>query len=442
MNTLSALVRSAAEPLVESVHDYDSLLEVVGSRHFVLIGEATHGTHEFYRERAEITKRLIEEKGFNGVVVEADWPDAYRVNRFVRGAGQDREAVEALGGFIRFPQWMWRNADVLDFIGWLRTHNEERADSARTGFYGLDIYSMHASAEAVIAYLDRVDAAAAARARRHYSCLDRFGTDTQTYGLATGLGMAPSCEKFVIAELVALRRREMEYLRHNGQTATDEYFCAEQNARVVRDAEEYYRHMFRREFSSWNLRETHMMQTLVSLQQHLARYQAPARMVIWAHNSHVGDARATQMSRRGELSLGQLVREQFKTDCLLIGQTTYSGTVTAAPEWDAPAERRNVAPAEENSIEALFHDTGASRFLLNTAVTDEVTFHLDGERSERAIGVIYRPDAGVTDHYFKARLAHQFDVVLHFDRTRAVEPLERTTRWEAGEVAETFPTGL
>ncbi len=442
MSALSDRVSEAAEPLAGSPDDYDSLLDLVGDARFVLIGEASHGTHEFYRERAQITKRLIFQRGFNAVAVEADWPDAYRINRFVHGVSEDVDSVEALSGFKRFPQWMWRNADVLDFVGWLRGHNDEQVfEDRKCGFYGLDLYSLHASIEAVLDYLRKVDPEAAKRAREHYSCLEHFGKEIQTYGYAAGFGLTPTCEDAVVQELVALRRKAMEYLQRDGQVAADAYFCAEQNARVVQNAEEYYRSMFRREISSWNLRDTHMMESLISLADHLGKQEAPAKIVVWAHNSHLGDARATQMSERGEFNLGQLVRQRFRKEAVLIGFTTYEGTVTAASDWDAPAERKNVRPGHRESYEALFHDVDLPRFFLDLRRND-ISTALRTERLERAIGVIYRPETEMISHYFNARLSDQFDAVLHFDHTRAVEPLERTAEWELGEVEETFPSGL
>ena len=252
-----------------------------------------------------------------------------------------------------------------------------------------------------------------------------------------------TCEDAVVQELVALRRKAMDYLQRDGQVAADAYFCAEQNAAVVRDAEEYYRNMFRREVSSWNLRDTHMKESLVSLAEHLSRQQgAPAKIVVWAHNSHLGDARATQMGERGELNLGQLVRERFGTEAVSIGFTTYTGSVTAASDWDGPAERKQVRPGHPDSYEALFHEVDTPRFFLNLRDNAQLAAQLRTERLERAIGVIYRPETEMQSHYFHARLPDQFDGVIHFDHTRAVEPLERSTEWELGEVEETFPSGL
>ena len=436
-------VRGAATQLEGSHRDFDKLVELAGDAHFVLLGEASHGTHEFYRVRAEITKRLIAERGFTAVAVEADWPDAYRVNRYVRGEGSDSDATEALGGFRRFPQWMWRNADVLDFVGWLRAFNDSLPPAAaRVGFYGLDLYSLHASIEAVLTYLDKVDPDAARRARDRYACFDHFGRDTQAYGYAAGLGLAPSCERAVIDQLVELRRSAAGYARRDGRVSPDELFYAEQNARLVKNAEAYYRSMFRDRVESWNLRDGHMIQTLETLVAHLGRRVQPMKVVVWAHNSHLGDARATEMSEEGEWNVGRLVRRFHGRDALLVGFTTYEGTVTAASDWDAPAERMRVRPALEGSYEEIFHRTRVPRFLLPLRDGGRAAALLREPRLERAIGVIYRPESERHSHYFHASLPEQFDCVLHFDETRAVEPLERTADWEAGEVRETFPTGV
>jgi erythromycin esterase-like protein len=234
----------------------------------------------------------------------------------------------------------------------------------------------------------------------------------------------------------------MDYLQRDGQVAADAYFCAEQNALVVRNAEEYYRNMFRREVSSWNLRDSHMMESLVRLAIHLSNRRPRTKIIVWAHNSHLGDARATQMGERGELNLGQLVREHFGKEAVSIGFTTFDGTVTAASDWDGPAERKNVRPAHPDSYEALFHEVDDPNFFLDLRKGVDVAAHLRNERLERAIGVIYRPDTELLSHYFHARLSDQFDAILHYDHTRAVEPLERTAEWEMGEVEETFPSGL
>ena len=441
--SLPSLIAGTAHELVGSPDDFDPVMELIGDARFVLIGEASHGTHEFYRVRAQITKQLIAQRGFNAVAVEADWPDAYRVNRYVRGAGSDVDSVEALGGFERFPQWMWRNADVLDFIGWLRQHNDQQAfDDRKCGFYGLDLYSLHASIEAVLAYLGKVDPEAAVRARHHYSCFEQFGKRIETYGYTAGFGLTPTCEAAVLGELIELRRKAIDYLQRDGQVAADAYFCAQQNALVIRNAEEYYRNMFRRDVSTWNLRDNHMMDSLVALANHLGKQKNPAKVVVWAHNSHLGDARATQMGEQGELNLGQLVRQKFGGATVSIGFTTYDGTVTAASDWDAPAERKTVRAAHPQSYEGVFHSVDVPNFFLKLSDDSDMATELRTPRLERAIGVIYRPDSELISHYFRARLPDQFDGVLHYDHTRAVEPLERTAEWEIGELEETFPSGL
>jgi erythromycin esterase-like protein len=436
-------LETAAHPLTGAPADYDPLLALVGNARFVLLGEASHGTHEFYRARAQITKRLIQEKGFTAVAVEADWPDAYRVNRYVRGISDDTESVEALANFTRFPTWMWRNADVLDFVGWLRDYNDACAPGATpVGLYGLDLYSLHTSITAVLGYLDKVDPEAARRARYRYGCFEHFGEDTQAYGYAASIGLSKSCEDEVVSQLMDLQRRAAAYAGRDGRVAPDEFFYAEQNARLVKNAEEYYRAMFRGRVSSWNLRDCHMAETLAALTAHLQDQGQPARIVVWAHNSHLGDARATEMGQAGELNVGQLVRERYGQDAVLIGFSTHSGTVTAATEWDGPAERKRVRPALPESYEALFHELELGSFLVILRDSGTALARLCRPRLERAIGVLYRPETERLSHYFSACLPEQFDAILHFDETRAVEPLERTSTWERGEVPETFPSGL
>jgi erythromycin esterase-like protein len=441
--TLIDAVREAAHPLTGAAEDYDPLMDLAGDARFVLLGEASHGTHDFYRERAEITKRLIEEKRFTAVAAEADWPDAYRVDRYVRGVSDDADAVEALSGFKRFPTWMWRNTDVVEFVEWLRAHNDALPQGAtKTGFYGLDLYSLRASMEAVLRYLEEVDPDAAKEARARYACFDHSGEDDQVYGFLTAAGATRSCQEEVVRQLVELQRRAIEYAQRDGRVAKDEFFSAEQNARVVKNAEAYYRSMFLEEVSSWNLRDRHMAETLDALASHLERQGGRAKIAVWAHNSHIGDARATEMGERGELNVGQLARERYGRDAVLVGFATHHGTVTAASGWGAPAERKRVRPALSTSYEAMFHDTQLACFLLTLRENGRVTDALWYPRLERAIGVIYLPETERLSHYFHARLSDQFDAVLHFDETRAVEPLERTAEWEAGEAPETFPFGV
>jgi erythromycin esterase-like protein len=416
------------------------LLDAVGDARVVLIGEATHGTHEFYRIRADLTQALIDRKGFNIVAAEADWPDAYRVNRWVRHMSDDADAEQALGDFTRFPRWMWRNDVVVDFCTWLHDWNRGRGPKERVGFYGLDLYSLHTSMEAVLAYLAKIDPEGATRARERYACFDRFGDDSQAYGYAATVGLSRSCEDDVVAQLVELRRRAAEYARRDGFVAEDEFFFAEQNARLVRNAEEYYRAMFGGRVQSWNLRDTHMMETLQALMAWIERRAGTARAVVWAHNSHLGDARATQMGDWGELNVGQLVRQEFGSEACLVGFSTHTGTVTAARDWDSPAEQRRVRPSLEASYERLFHDVGLERFALRLK-HEPVRSALMPTRLQRAIGVIYVPETERASHYFRARLPEQFDVMIHLDDTRALQPLERWAEIES-DVPETYPTGM
>jgi len=439
-DTVARGIAHSATPLIGAASDLDPLLERIGDARFVLIGEASHGTHDFYRLRAELTQRLIHDKGFLAVVAEADWPDAYRVNRFVRGQGSDGSAIEALQDFLRFPQWMWRNVDVADFVGWLREYDDHVPEPWRkVGFYGLDLYSQHRSIGAVLAYLQRVDPAAADRARERYACFDELGADPRRYGISAGLGISEDCEQQVIAQLVELQRRRATIVHDDD---AEDAFAAEQDARVVVGAERYYRAMFSNEVSTWNLRDTHMADTLDAVVGHLERHGEPVKVVVWAHNSHVGDARATEMGAHGELTLGQLCRQRHRNETVLIGFTTHEGTVTAASDWDAPVERKRVRPALDGSYEQLFHATDVPRFLLIMRQLGEAAGGLREPRLERAIGVIYRPDTERSSHYFNARLPAQFDAIIHLDETRAVEPLERTAHWGRDELPETFPTGM
>jgi erythromycin esterase-like protein len=439
---LVGAVADRARPLTGTSDDFAPILDAVGQASCVLIGEATHGTHEFYRLRAQLTKLLIEHKGFAAVAAEADWPDAYRVNRYVQGLGDDGDAVEALADFRRFPAWMWRNADVLDFVGWLRAYNDALDAPHKVGFYGLDLYSLHASVDAVISYLEQADPEAARWARYRYGCFDHFGEDPQQYGYATSVELAPGCAREVVTQLVDLQRRREALLRRDGIVAEDEFFQAEQNARVVKVAEAYYRSMFRGRVASWNLRDTHMADTLDALLAHLGRRFEKAKVVVWAHNSHVGDASATELGDAGEVNIGQLARLRHPGEVMLVGFSTYSGTVTAASDWGTAAERMEVRPALPGSYEQLFHDTGLPSFLLMLRDGRDLSAALREPLLQRAIGVIYKPQTERLSHYFQAKLAQQFDALLHIDRTRALEPLERTAHWELREAAETFPSGM
>jgi erythromycin esterase-like protein len=433
-------IREAAHPVV-SDRDYEPLVELAAAAQFVLIGEASHGTDEFYAVRAALTRRLITEKGFRIVALEADWPDMLRAHRYVTGHAEERDASAALSDFRRFPAWMWRNTVMMEFVEWLRTWNRQSGrEGGKAGLFGMDLYSMHASMESVLKYLDKVDPDAARRARRRYGCFEYFGDDPQAYGYATTLGHADSCEEEVVAQLTDLRRKFGDLMSRDGQIAEDEFFYAEQNARLVANAERYYRSMFRGRDESWNLRDEHMTETLHALVNHFDSGQA--KVVVWAHNSHLGDARATAMGERGEWNVGQLARERFGSRVFGIGFSTFSGTVTAARDWGDPAERRRVRPGLLGSYEELFHRSGVPRFWLNLRERNAATAMLRERRLERAIGVIYRPETERWSHYFETCLPQQFDAIIHLDETHALEPLERTSEWVRDELPETYPEGL
>lgn len=437
------LVRDAAQPITGAREDYDPLLRLVGDARFVLLGEASHGTHDFYAARAEITRRLIEERDFNVVAVEADWPDAYRANRYTRGGSCDPDADRALSGFRRFPTWMWRNTVVRDFIEWLRGRNATVPPGNATGFYGMDLYSLSGSIEAVLRYLDRTDPEAARRARARYACFEHFASDPQTYGYVASFDLEKSCESAVVEQLVEMRQKASL----DTGSDPDERFAAEQNARLVRNAERYYRTMFGGRVSSWNMRDRHMVETIDALAMHVSRHPRQAKVVVWAHNSHLGDARATEMGRGGELNVGQLLRERHGDDAVLVGFTTHQGTVTAAHDWDEPPQSYRVRPSLPGSWERLLHDAstgGAPRFLLDLRGNISLAEALSEPRLERAIGVVYRPETERQSHYFHADLAAQFDAIVHFDTTTAVVPLDAPTAWhrDSEEPPETYPAGL
>lgn len=436
--TSVSVVRDAAEPLT-SEDDIAPVLDEVRDAELVLLGEATHGTHEFYHFRARLTEALIRECGFAAVAIEGDWPDAQRVNRYVRHEGADLDSAGALGGFARFPIWMWRNTAITRFVAWLREHNSGLPLERRVGFHGLDLYSLEASARAVVSYLERTAPELAPAARASYGCFEQFGSVTDDYAWAAARLGAETCEDAVTRELLRLHD---ERARLEAAAGPHAFFDAEQNARLAVNAERYYRTMFQGRVASWNLRDRHMHETLESLRRHLRRHGREPKIVVWAHNSHLGDARATQAARSGELNLGQLVREQHGRAARLVGFTTHAGTVIAASDWGEPAELKQVRPALAGSVEEVFHRTGVPVFYLPFRPGSPVAEFLDEPRLERAIGVIYRPETERQSHYFEARLARQFDAVVHFDVTRALQPLEQIAAWEGRDAPETFPSGV
>jgi protein-L-isoaspartate(D-aspartate) O-methyltransferase len=429
---LSTLIEQACEPFasIESA-DLEPLLRRIGDARVVLLGEETHGTSEFYRMRARITQELIRRKGFDIVAVEADWPDAARIDHYVRGSAVPRGDWQA---FARFPTWMWRNRDVRDFVDWLHDENQRREPGRRVRFAGLDLYGMYASIAEVLAYLERVDPSSARVARQRYGCLTPWQSDPSAYGRAALTGEYRSCEEDAVRMLNDLFARGLGELRR-----TDEaWFEALENARVVTDAEAYYRVMYYGAAESWNLRDRHMFGTLRSLLD----FRGPAsKTVVWEHNSHVGDAAATEMSARGELNVGQLCRQQFGAAAYSIGFGTHEGTVAAASHWDGPMEEKRVRPSHARSYERLCHDAGVPSFLLplRAPLKPELRRELATARLERAIGVVYRPETELASHYFHAVLPHQFDEFVWFDRSEAVQPIETH---ELAGAPDTYPFGL
>ncbi|MGB7450697.1 MAG: protein-L-isoaspartate(D-aspartate) O-methyltransferase [Lysobacterales bacterium] len=411
----------------------DRLLQRIGDSRLVLLGEASHGTAEFYDMRARITWELIEKKGFNIIAAEADWPDAAHIDRYIHGSAPD--PLHESTPFSRFPTWMWANHSVLKFVHWLKQHNEKVANPAlQVGFYGLDLYSLYSSIDVVLSYLDEIDPATAEVARLRYGCLMPWVNDPGMYAQVTVTKQYRECERDVLATLQDLLRKRVDYSRADGAR----FFDAEQNARLVANAERYYRTMYYAENSSWNQRDQHMFDTLLSV---LAYRGADSKAVIWEHNSHIGDARATQMSARGEFNIGQLTRQKFPGSSYLIGFGTDHGTVAAASEWGGPMEIKQVQPAHIDSYERVCHEVETDCFLLPlTQPLQEVTrAKLLAERLERAIGVIYRPETELQSHYFYASLPRQFDEYIWFDESRAVEPLTRMT---GQGMPDTFPFGI
>jgi len=429
----AAAIRSACEalPAPERQEDFGAFFDRYGDARLILLGEATHGTSEFYRARAAITRWLIEQHGFTIVAVEADWPDAVRIDRYVRhrGLGEHREET-----FVRFPTWMWRNEEVAAFTAWLRTHNERRPMARRTEFRGLDVYSMRSSIAAVLAYLDRVDPVAARRARDRYGCLTPWQAEPAWYGRVVTRGETDPCEDDVVAQLGDLLEQQIAYEAKDGE----DFFDAAQNARTVHAAEQYYRMMYRGSTESWNLRDRHMFNTLRAV---MDRRGPDAKAIVWAHNSHIGDASATAMGWRGEFNIGELCRTAFGSDAVLIGFGTDRGTVAAADDWGAPMRVKTVLPARSDSYERIFRQTGVARSLtdLRDPRATNVRDTLAMPRLERAIGVVYRPETELYSHYFEAILPEQFDAYVWFEETRAVTPL---ADGKPSGVPDTYPFGL
>lgn len=469
-----ALFESHSYPLSFHHTTYDPLLAAIGNAQVVLIGDGSHGTYEFYAHRANLTRRLIEEKGFTAVAVEADWPDAFRINRYIHG-GPVRSARDALSDFERFPKWMWKNEVMPPFIQYLKEHNdrvmkETQDPFKKVSFYGMDLYSLHRSADEVLKYLERVDPEGAKKARKKYNCFERFGEDTTRYALETQFGLAKDCHKEVISNLKNLLANHGRYIQEQGSAKyghpAEQQFVAEMNALLVRDAEEYYRTMMTEDVLSWNLRDDHFARTLVKIAEHLGssdedgENRRQAKIVVWAHNSHIGDARATDMGRRrGEINVGQRCREIFGADRVFnIGFLTNRGTVTASYEWDDPPYIHRMNPPIPNSIENIFDEWAkGDSYIITHKVEDtpdgktkkiemapELSEFLNRPRYQRFIGVIYRKDTEVPSHYSRCSVADQYDAVVHIRESRGIQPLELEDTekgFKGGEADLTFPFG-
>ncbi|KAI0082192.1 hypothetical protein K474DRAFT_1586400 [Panus rudis PR-1116 ss-1] len=472
-----------AQPISFKNSSYDPIIQAIGNAQVVLIGDGSHGTYEFYAHRANITRRLIEEKGFSAIAVEADWPDAFRVNRYIHGGhmkdGVIKDARDALKDFERFPKWMWKNEVMPSFIEYLRSLNDrimrETGDpSNKVSFYGMDLYSLHQSVREVIKYLEKVDQEAAERARKRYNCFERFGEDTMNYAYLSQFGLAKTCEKQVILNLRTVLKNRQKYIEESlpvGENRwghpSEEQFMAEMNALVVRDAEEYYRTMLTEDTKSWNLRDDHFARTLVEIARHLGTTSSDgstrkqAKIVVWAHNSHIGDARYTDMGRRrGEINVGQRCRELFGEENVFnIGFLTNRGTVTAAYEWDEPPQLFTLNSPIPNSIEKVFdesvnHDSVVITRKIESALNGEnqkveeseqlTTLLNQPPRYQRFIGVIYRSATEIPSHYSKCSAADQYDAIVHLKQSRGIEPIEPEDTWKGlkrGELDATFPFG-
>lgn len=429
VETLRRHAESLPDPA--NLDEFGSFFDRFGDARVVLLGEATHGTSEFYRARAAITRRLIERHGFTLVAVEADWPDAARIDDYVRHQAPRPRLGDP---FIRFPTWMWRNMEVLAFADWLRGYNELLAEDCRISFHGLDIYSLGESIHAVLSYLQKFDPDAAELARKRYACLTPWQNDPAAYGRAVREGRLADCESGAVAQARALLDKRLELLEGDGEA----WFDAVQNARIVRSAERYYRAMYVSSAESWNLRDRHMFQTLQALMTH---YGHDAKAVIWAHNSHIGNASSTAMGWQGEFNIGELCRMAYGDEAVLIGFGTDKGTVAAADDWGGEMRIMDVRAARPDSYEHAFRRTGLARTLTDwrTRGRADLVRQLSQPMLERAIGVVYRPQTERLSHYFEAVMAEQFDAWVWFEETRAVTPIGRE---RPSGAPETWPFGL
>jgi len=427
-------VGALASPL-RGPDDLDPLLDQIGNARFVLLGEASHGTADYYKLRTTLSQRLIAEKGFSFIAVEGDWPDCYRVNRYVKGLPDAGEhAREVLNAFQRWPTWMWANEEIVALAEWLRQENERLPDPHKVGFYGLDVYSLWESLYALLGYLHRADPDALPAAWQALRCFEPYGEDVEEYARAAHF-VPNACEEEVIALLQELRRKAPQYQGSD----RDEYFNAEQNALVLQNAEAYYRAMIHGGAETWNIRDRHMTETLDRLMGH---HGPTAKGIVWEHNTHIGDARFTDMAQSGEVNVGQLVRERHGDEgVVLVGFGSYQGDVIAARQWEAPMRRMPVPPARDGSWEAVLHEIAPRDQLLMLAGADQ-TRELLQPRGHRAIGVVYHPEYEHLGNYVPSVLPRRYDAFLFVDKTEALHPLHDVQAEEDGEVPETYPSGV
>jgi erythromycin esterase-like protein len=422
---------------------YEHIAALIGDARLVLMGEATHGTAEFYQIRMQLSQYLIQHKGFQAIAIEGDWTSAYPIYAYLQGKGEVENPMQALNAFKRFPSWMWRNHLVPNFLRSLRQYNDQmNSPEKKVGFYGLDLYCLNESAQAVIAYLQAHHPEAAKNAIERYACFDHMHADSQMYSYLVEHRLKESCLKEVTEQLLELQHLIYHDIKVN-LPERDEQFYAMQNARVVKNAEAYYRALFESHHVTWNIRDQHMADTLQNIIAHLETIsKKPTKVIVWAHNSHIGDARATEMSERQEINLGQLVRERFNTSSFLLGFSTAIGKVTAASHWDGPYAEKKVQAPIQGSYEYLFHQLKEKNFLLDLRDENQLMRLLASPQLQRAIGVIYRPETERMSHYFFSKLPHQFDALIHMDETHALIPLDKKDKLFQKELPETYPEGF
>ncbi len=426
---------------LDNMSGLQTMIDNIGDARIVMMGEATHGTKEFYQIRMALSKLLIEQKGFQAIAIEGDWPSIYQFHRYILGSKEIDNEQKYLKRFTRFPTWMWANTTIPPFLEWLREYNQNLHSSLKIGMYGLDLYSLHDSIKAIIKFLSENEPDLAERAKNRYACFDHIAMNPQMYGYHVNQNLRQSCVKEVKEQLLDMQQRTLSKLSADKMLQSELEFYSNQNARVVKNAEEYYRTMFEPGAISWNLRDNHMAQTLSNIISHTeSKTKLPAKVIVWAHNSHIGDARATEMSDRGEINLGQIIRERYDTSSYLLGFSTFSGTVMAASEWDYPPEVKTVLPALKASYEALFHRIPTNNFFLNLRKDTHLNELLQHARLQRAIGVIYLPQSERMSHYFFSRLPYQFDSIIHIDESHALTELSVKKQVREEDLPETYPT--